>query len=145
MRTFSLLGLLAMLYACASIQAAPSPHSSTPDRSHEVDASAAFLADPSAKMTVSEWNALILGVRSLPGARVENEGPMLLTIEVSSPDGPTLYLFTQPAHPAHPAYLKFFPSETSTTTTRVGGGYAGSRSEFEVLVRDLLTHIGRRQ
>ena len=144
MRRFPLLGLLATLSACLP-QAGSRPQSSPPPYSSEAGASSAFVADPNSKITVGEWNALLLNVKSLPGARIEEDKPMLLSIRVGAPNEPAFYVFTQSAHSAHPAYLKLSPSQISATETTLQVGYAGSRSEFETFVRDFLAHVGGMQ
>ncbi len=145
-KQFSLFALFVALCACTNTQEAPAPETRAPDGSvYGLDGPSEFSAAPSAKMTLSEWNALVQQVKNLPGARVDEEGPMLTTVSVGAPNEPSFYLFTRPAHPAHPAYLKAFPSSTAGSETTVVAGYAGSRSEFEAFVRAFLENMRRRQ
>lgn len=146
MNRFPLLALLVALSACAGTHEAPGAHDTPPNGSATaLDALSTFSADPSAKMTLAQWNALVQEVKSLPGALVDDEGPTLTSVNVGAPNESSFYLFTHPAHPAHPAYLKAFPSGTSGPETTLVAGYAGSRFEFEIFVRAFLEHMRRRQ
>lgn len=145
MAKFPLPALLVTLLAsaCVGTQGAPAAHTGpTEESASELDWPIEFAAAPSARMTLSEWNALLERVKSLPGAVVEDDGPMLASVRVGPPNEPSLYLFTQPAHPAHPADVKASPSASGKGTTLVVG-YAGSQSEFEAFVRSFLEHLRR--
>lgn len=141
----SLFALLVALIACAGTIEVPAAHAEpAEDSASGHDWPTAFSADPSARMTLSGWNALLQQVKALPGAVVNDDGPMLTSVSVGAPSEPSFYLFTHPAHPAHPAYLKASPSASGRETTLVAG-YAGSRPEFEAFVRGFLEHLRRSQ
>ena len=99
-----------------------------------------FVADPAARISPAEWDALREQVLALPGARVEADGPLLVSVNVGPPSTPEYYLFTTPRHPAHPAFLRAAPGRDDPTETRIEAGFAGSQEEYEKFVRAFLAH-----
>ncbi len=109
------------------------------------DQSPPFAADPSARMSPADWDALFRRVVALPGASTDADGPLLVSVSVGPPSTPAYYLFTTAKHPAHPAFIRAVPTNDDATRTEVEAGFAGSQEEYETFVRAFLAHMATSQ
>lgn len=95
-------------------------------------------------ITPAQWQRIFDEVKMTPGARINQQGSMLVMISITSSNENSSYLFTQPAHPAHPAYLKAFSTSPSGRPVTIVGNYAGSKTEFENLARSFIAFINKK-